>query len=308
MLRARVGRDVDAVAEAGELVLRRKASLDECLDPVGRADLVEHLHRPVGRAPVERSLERAHRGRDRGVHVRERRRGDPRRERRRVEAVLGLEDEACVEDLRGARMREPGHLREARGMSKRRVRRNRLLPPTAPDIRRQDRRELRREADRFAVLGLARVVALRGVLRRRRRDDRPQHVHGRAALGHLLEDLPEERRDGPVLRELRLEVPELLFARQIAVQEEVGDLLVFGLACQLVDRVTAVLELAVLDRTDGRGGRDDSLKAPRRRLGALHRHVPSVAYRCLAPSSGTSRPLAPSLRAAYSPPRTVRHT
>src|SRR3972149_6862209 len=50
VLRARVLRPVDAVAEAGELVLALDGLVDERFDVVRRADLVEHAHRPVRRA------------------------------------------------------------------------------------------------------------------------------------------------------------------------------------------------------------------------------------------------------------------
>ena len=106
--------------------------------------------------------------------------------------MLGLKDEARVEDLGRARMRfiEPCHPREVRGVPEGRVGRDRLFAAPPADVRREDRRQLRRESDRLAVFGLVRVVALARILDRRRGDDRPEDVHRRSALGHLPEDFP----------------------------------------------------------------------------------------------------------------------
>ena len=104
------------------------------------------------------------------------------------------------------RLVETRHAREVRGVSQRLLGRHRLLAAPAADVGREDRRQLRGEADRFSVLGLMRVVALAGILDRRSRDDRPQDVHGGTAFGHLAQDLPQEGRERAVLRELGFEV------------------------------------------------------------------------------------------------------
>ena len=262
--RARVLGLVHAVAKAGELVLLRDRLLDERGNVVGRGDLLEHLHRPVGRAAVERPLQRAEGRGHRGVEVRVRRRGHPRDERRRVQPVLGLEDEARVQHRRRARvlLLGPGHLGEVLGVPERRVRRDRLLALPPADVAREDRRHLRHEAQRLRVLGLGRVVALRRVLEARRAHDRAEHIHRRGVLARLLQDVPQERRERPLLRELGLEVAQLPAVGEVAVQEEVGDLLVLGLGLQdVVDRVAAVGELGVLDEADIGLDRDDALEA-----------------------------------------------
>src|SRR2546430_2727148 len=219
------------------------------------------------------------------MHVGERRRRDPCRERRCVQAVLGLKDEARVQDLGRARMRvlESGHPREVRGMPERGVRRDRLLATAPPDIRREDRRQLRRQPDRLAVLGLVGVVALARVLHRRRGDDRPKDVHWGAALGYLLEDLPQERRECPVFGQLRFEVAKLVFVRKIAIEQEISDLFVLGLADELFDPVAAVLEEVVADRGDRRGRRDHALETPWSYLLPLDGHAASVAQPCVWP-------------------------
>ena len=154
---------VDAVAEAGELVLRGDRLFDPRFGALGRADLIEHLHRPVGRAAVKGSLQRAKSGGHRGVHVGVRPGGDPRRKGGRVEAVLGLQDEAGVQDLGGARMVEAGHLREVGGVAERRIRGDWLFAPPPADVRGEHRRQLRGEAQRLRVLRFPGVVALSGV-------------------------------------------------------------------------------------------------------------------------------------------------
>src|SRR5439155_9306136 len=115
-LRTRVFRLVYPVPETGELVLALDGRVDELLDVLGRTDLLEHLHRPVGRAAVQRSLERTERRGHRGVHVGVRACDDARGERRCVQAVPGLNDEARVEDLGRPRVHfvETRHAREVR--------------------------------------------------------------------------------------------------------------------------------------------------------------------------------------------------
>ncbi len=83
--------------------------------------------------------------------------------------MLGLQDEACVQDLGGARMAfvDAGHAHEVRGVIEGWLGRDRLLAAPAPHVRGQDRRQLRGETDRLAVLGLLRVVALGRVFDRR---------------------------------------------------------------------------------------------------------------------------------------------
>jgi len=65
-----------------------------------------------------------------------------------------------------------------------------------------------------------------------------------------------------MLAELGLEVAQLELVRELAVQEEVRDLLVLGLAFEdVVDRVAAVGEERVLDQADIGFDRDDALEA-----------------------------------------------
>src|SRR5206468_10279427 len=58
-LRAGIFGLIDAMAESGELVLRRDGLRDPALHMLRSPELVEHFHRSVGRATVKRSFERA---------------------------------------------------------------------------------------------------------------------------------------------------------------------------------------------------------------------------------------------------------
>src|SRR6185503_3217028 len=117
----------------------------------------------------------------------------------------------------------------------------------------------------------------------RGRNDRAEDVHGRAALGHLLEGLPKEGRERAVLDELGLEVAKLVFVRKIAIEQEIGNLFVLGLADELFDPVAAVLKEVVADRGDGGGGGDHPFKTLGSLLFALDGHGSSVAQPCRWP-------------------------
>ena len=67
-------------------------------------EIEQHLHHLGVRAAVERSLQRRDAGHDRGVHIRERGGRHARRERRRVQLVIGVEHERHVERARGERV------------------------------------------------------------------------------------------------------------------------------------------------------------------------------------------------------------
>ena len=95
--RARVHRSVHGVAEAHDLLVPLQPIGDVGVGVLGRADLFGRLHGLLVRAAVQRSLQRADRAGDGAEHVGERRGDDPRRERRRVHRVVGVERERGVE-------------------------------------------------------------------------------------------------------------------------------------------------------------------------------------------------------------------
>ena len=101
--RARILGAVDAMAEAGDLLLARELAADVGVDALGGRvlpDLEQHLHHFGVGAAVQRSLERADAGHDRRVHVGERRGGDARGKRRRVELVIRVQRQRDVHRAR----------------------------------------------------------------------------------------------------------------------------------------------------------------------------------------------------------------
>ena len=147
------------------------------------------------------------------------------------------------------------------------------MPAVVAVGERRQRRHLRDQPDDLHVADL--VVLDRARLRiegRERADRRQQHPHRvgvvAEALHELLDVLVHERVD----RDLVRPVVELLLGRQLAVDQQVGDLEVGRLLGQLLDRVAAVLEdpLVAVDEGDRR---------PARRRGHVGRvvgHQPEV--------------------------------
>lgn len=120
---------------------------------------------------------------------------------------------------------------------------------------RRDRRKLREKADRREVtlLLVERVVAVL-VERRQGADHRRQHRHrvgvAREALVETLDVLVQQG----VLRDLVLEDGELVDRGQLAVDQQGGHLKEGGALGQLLDRVAAVAEDALLTVEIGDGG------------------------------------------------------
>ena len=102
--RARILGVVHAVAEAGDLLLARQLGADDLfglLERRVRADLEQQPHDVGVGAAVQRPLQRRRSPADDGrVDVGERRGRDARGERRRVQLVVGVEDQRHVERAR----------------------------------------------------------------------------------------------------------------------------------------------------------------------------------------------------------------
>ncbi len=97
MRRARIERLVNAMADAHDLFLLRELLLDVGVDPIFRADFLQHLDDAFIRAAVERTLQRPDRGRDRGINVAQGRDRDARAEGRSIHAVIGVQHESHIE-------------------------------------------------------------------------------------------------------------------------------------------------------------------------------------------------------------------
>ena len=163
------------MADAVERLLRLETRPHAFGDAIRRAELLEHRHRGLVRAAVQRPLERADRADDRRVHVGVRAGDDAGGERRRVHLVLGVEDHRDLEGarlLRGRRLAAQ-HREEVLGIAQRRVRLDDRLAAAAPLVAGDDRRQLRDQGDRLPPLVLA-VDRVLGRIRERERR------HGRA--------------------------------------------------------------------------------------------------------------------------------
>jgi hypothetical protein len=139
----------------------------------------------------------------------------------------------------------------------------RKLPEYARSLavgERRERRHLRDQADRLdvAVLGVVDVVGVR-IERRQRRRRTQQHPHRVRIVAEAPEELLDVLVHEGVRRDLVLPVLQLTRRRQLAVDQQVGDLEIRRVRRELLDRIAAVLEhpvraVEVGDRGTARGG------------------------------------------------------
>ncbi|EKX66764.1 hypothetical protein STRIP9103_03230, partial [Streptomyces ipomoeae 91-03] len=264
-LGARVEVLVDPVAEAHQTdaVLLVLHLADEGVDvAAGVADALQHLQHGLVGAAVQRAPERGDTGRDRGEHVRLRGADQADRGGRTVLLVVRVQDEQLVEGgdddrvelvlLRGDR---EGHAQEVLDVTEVVARVDERVADRLLVRVRRDRRKLGEQADRgeIALPLVERVVAVL-VERRQGADHGGQHRHRVGVPGEapveVLDILVQQR----VLGDVVLEAGELVDGRQLAVDQQVGDLQEGGALGQLLDRVAAVAEdarLAVQIRDGG---------------------------------------------------------
>ena len=251
--RARVVVLVDAVAEAHQALVALLHALDEVGDVVAVLDAPQHPQHGLVGAAVQRAVERGDAGRDGRVGIGLRRADRAHRARRAVLLVVGVQDEQDVERAFQARIGlvlQLGHLvHHVQEVA--RVREVvvgidvRLALGVAVGERRQ-RRHLGDQPDRLDVTVL-RVVDVRrlGIERRQRADRAEQHAHRVRVVAEATEELLDVLVHERVDRDLVLPVRQLRGGRQLAVDEQVGDLEIGRLLGELLDRVAAVLEDAV---------------------------------------------------------------
>ena len=230
-----------------------------------RPDPAQHPQDRLVGAAVERAVERGDAGRDGRVRVDL---GGADRADRGGGAVLlvvGVEDEEDVE-----RPLEPGirlvlelghlvhHRQEVAGVAQVVVRIDVRLAHGVAVRERGERRHLGDEPDDLLVADVG-VLDLRrvGIERRQRADRGDEHPHRvrvvAEALHERLDVLVHERVD----RDLVGPLVELGLRRQLAVDQQVGDLEVGRLLRELLDRVAAVLEdpVVAVDVGDRRAAR-----------------------------------------------------
>ena len=216
--------------------------------------VVEHpQHRLVG-AAVQRAVERGHAGGHGRVRIDLRRAHAAHRVRRAVLLVVGVQD---PEDVEGALEPRVGlvlhlghlehHREEVAGVGQVVVRIDVREPEVVPVGEGGERRHLRDQPHRRhvaldLVVDLLRVRIEGG----ERADRREQHPHRVGVVAEALDELLDVLVDEGVVGDLEDPLVELLLGRQLAVDQEIGDLEVRGLLAQLLDRVAAVLEHAGL--------------------------------------------------------------
>ena len=237
----------------------KSGMFSDALDPL------QHPQHGLVGAAVQRPVERGDARRHGGVRVDLR--GADRADRggRAVLLVIGVEDEEDVERALQPGVRlvlELGHLVEHRqevaGVAQVVVRIDVRLPRVVAEREGGQRRHLGDQADDLDVAA-RRVLDPRGVgiERGEGADRRQQHAHGVGVvaepLHEVLDVLVHERVDRDLVRPL----VELLLVRQLAVDEEVGDLEVGRLLGELLDRVAAVLQDpgVAVEEGDGRPAR-----------------------------------------------------
>ena len=162
--------------------------------------------------------------------------------------MVELQEHGHVEGARAqvVRPRAGQHVEEVGGVAQGGVGRQRLLPLPQPLVRGDHGRHDRGEADALAQVRFAgRLVDVR-VVDRQRRDHRAQHVHGRGVPGEALQEIQGVRVQGALRGQVLARLLELGGGGELAVPQEVDDLLEVGVLGQLVDGVAAVAETPFL--------------------------------------------------------------
>ena len=263
--RARVVRLVDAVTEAHDELLALELALDEGLDLVHRADLVEHDHDFLVGAAVQRAFEGSDGGRHRAVHVAERGDGDATCESRGVEAVIGVQDQADVQTTshRVGGLLAVEHPEEIGGDIKRLVGTDERLARTVTVEVGDERRRLGNQSQRLTLGRLdARRRRLarsrRWVVQRERRNQSAQRVHRHRVLGNLADHVVDRVRNFVLGLQRALKRIELRLRWQLGVPKQIHRLFVGRTARERVDVDADILEhtLAAVDERHLRFGSD----------------------------------------------------
>jgi hypothetical protein len=194
------------------------------------------------------------------VNVGKSRGGHARGERRRVQLVIGVQRQRDVERTHrgrvGALARQ--HVEEVRGMTERRIRLDRRAARVHPAERRDQARELRRQADRLARVGLRRIGIRVRIAVRERRGHRAEDVHPVRRRQALQQ--PQHRfRQRPRRRQRRVQIAQLRAVRQPPVPQQETHFLERRVLCEIVNIVPAIRQHSVvtIQITDGGGGGDD---------------------------------------------------
>jgi hypothetical protein len=237
------------------------------LDELARGDALvadrgQHLDHLLVRAAVGGTPERLDARRDRGEEVDERGADQPHRRGRAVLLVVGVQDEEQVDrlvdhriDAVGLARRREHHVQEVRDVGELVARIQEGLPDRVLVGVGRHRRHLRQQPV-HRDLEVARIARVERI-----RVEGGQRADGRRARGHRVRVLRQEAEEAPeVLVEHRVdadradEVGDLLARRQLPVDQQVRDLEEVAALGQLLDRVAAVAQDALLAVDEGDGG------------------------------------------------------
>ena len=218
------------------------------------ADLAEHLERRFIGAAVRGAPQAGDAGRDAGERIGARRAGQTHRRGRGVLFVVGVQDEDAVERARQDRIdlvvlagdRE-AHAQEIRGVVKVVLRVDEGLPDRILERHRGERRHLRDHAHRgdhpLTLVGdVGGVVIKRG----ERADAGHHHRHRVRVAAEALEKSRHLFMHHRVARDAIVEVGFLRGGRQFAVEQEIAGLEEIAVLGELLDRVAAIEQHAVV--------------------------------------------------------------
>jgi hypothetical protein len=197
---------------------------------------------------VQGAGERGDGRRDRAVHVGERACDDARREGRSVQFVIGVQDQADVEDARLALGRHLAleHVEKVGGDVEFGFRRDRVLAVAYAFDGGDEDGKLRRQAGRRAQRALARDVATLLVVEVERGDGGAQHVHRLGVAREGADEFDDLRRQLVVLADVAFERVEFRLSRQPTVPEQVDGLFKSRMRGQVVNVVALINEYALL--------------------------------------------------------------
>ncbi len=231
------------------LVLRTR---DEFGDAVGRADLAQHVERGLVGAAMRRAPQSGDAGSDAGERIGTRGTGQTNGRGRRILLVIGVEDEDLVHRRFDHRIdfivfcrHAEGHAQEIAGVGQAVVGEQEGLADRIFVGHRGERRHLRDQAVHRDG-ALARIVDVCRV-RIESRECSDHAAHDRHRVRIATEAAEEGRQllvHHRVARDRLGEGAELVRARQVAVQEEVGHLHERRFLGELVDRIAAVQQHA----------------------------------------------------------------
>jgi hypothetical protein len=267
--RAGVLGPVDAVAPAGD----PGVLLDLLFDPlawfeVALVEFLEGLHYLLVGAAVERPREGPDAAGDRGVDVRERGGDHHGGEGGGVEAVVGVEDQRHVEGLGGdvVGLLARQHVEEVGGVAEVPARLERVVAAAEAVVVGQQGGNLRHHAPALPPggLGVPGVGVGFPLAGRQHRHARPEGRHGPlAGLAERRQRVEDGVVDGALGGHVVGEGLEGRGVGEVAVPEQVGDLLVAGLPGEVGDVVAPIDELPGLavDVAEGRLRDEHALQA-----------------------------------------------